>query len=160
MSDPLADMLRRLRMLERRIDRVGAIESPGIRCILEPAADPSIPTGVPTTINCGTILVDTDGMYTAPGTMTVQTAGTYLLAGTAYYDAIAGGAQRILYILLNGGTIVTVLELPVLAGYIPQFAIAMPYVCAVADTIQIVTFQDSGGPTPLHRILFGAVRIG
>lgn len=82
----------------------------------------------------------------APTRLTVQRAGLYLIGGSLEFAPNASGLIRQSWIRMNGSVNLTwQSDIPVSAIHANRLSIDTLYRMAVADYVELIAFQDSGG---------------
>lgn len=81
----------------------------------------------------------------APTRLTCQRAGCYVLSGGTEWQAVAGGNQRAMFLRLNGATYIGGQVSPFNAATGSGTSASEIIRLAVADYVELVVYQDSGG---------------
>jgi hypothetical protein len=116
------------------------------------ATNQSIPNATDTFVSWTIEDIDTDGMFTATSdTITIQTAGVYIVTTSVYFAANATG-QRVVNMMKSPSSVSDLAAafaqswFPVASATNPSTLSASGVVnCIVGDTIKIVAYQTSGG---------------
>lgn len=117
-------------------------------CKVERTAAQSIPNAADTVLLFTAERWDTDAMHstvTNTGRITCVTAGKYLVGGTVEFAVNGTGVQRRVYIRRNGvGAVGQSFVVPQ-SSYVARVSVTTLVSLAVADYVELVVHQDSGG---------------